>query len=173
MNSNQIRKLSFTAMCAALCALTTMLIKIPSPIGGYLHLGEAFVLLSGFLLGPFYGAAAAGIGSAFADILSGYIVYAPATFVIKAAVAFFSAKLLRACWSTKKSYTPFIISCAVGVSIMTGGYLFFSAIFLHLGAGALLEVPGNLVQGIIGSIISIWIYAAVQKTPFKHQINLD
>ena len=74
-------------MLAALCCVATMIIKIPSPLKGYLNLGDCVVLLSGWLLGPAYGFAAAGIGSALADIFSGYVIYAPATFIIKGLMA--------------------------------------------------------------------------------------
>ena len=85
-------------MLAALCCVATMIIKIPSPLKGYLNLGDCVVLLSGWLLGPAYGFAAAGIGSALADVFSGYVVYAPATFIIKgimALIAFYGFKLLH------------------------------------------------------------------------------
>ena len=75
------------AMLAALCCLATLVLQIPSPIGGYLNLGDGFVLASAFLLGPWYGALAAGIGSALADLLGGYVQYVPGTFVIKALMA--------------------------------------------------------------------------------------
>lgn len=57
------------------------------------------VLLCGWLLGPIYGTIAAGLGPALADIFSGYVVYAPATFVIKALmalVAYLSGNCFRA-----------------------------------------------------------------------------
>ena len=43
---------------AALVYVATSIIQIPSPVNGYVNLGDCFVLLSGWLLGPWYGAAA-------------------------------------------------------------------------------------------------------------------
>ena len=41
-----------------------MSIRIPTPgTGGYIHPGDAIVILSGVILGPAYGFLAAGIGS--------------------------------------------------------------------------------------------------------------
>ena len=74
-------------MFAALACVATMVIKIPSPLGGYINLGDCIVLLAGWMLSPIYGLLAAGLGSALADILSGYVAYAPMTFVIKALMA--------------------------------------------------------------------------------------
>lgn len=45
---------------------------------GYVNLGDCAVLMSAWVLGPLYGGAAAGIGSALADLLSGYAHYVPA-----------------------------------------------------------------------------------------------
>ena len=98
MDNNKTRKIVLAAMFAALCCVATMIIKIPSPLKGYLNLGDCIVLLSGFMLSPVYGFLAAGFGSALADIFSGYIVYAPATFIIKgvmALVAYYGFKLNR------------------------------------------------------------------------------
>ena len=82
------KKLVMAALLAALTCVTTMIITVPSPLKGYLNLGDSVVLLSGWLLSPAYGFLAAGLGSAMADIFSGYVIYAPATFVIKGLMAF-------------------------------------------------------------------------------------
>ena len=67
-----------SAMFAALILVATFIIKIPTPgTGGYIHPGDAFVILSGVILGPLYGGAAAAIGSALADILGGYFISSP------------------------------------------------------------------------------------------------
>ena len=63
MENQKVRKLVLSALMAALVYVATSIIQIPSPVNGYVNLGDCFVLLSGWLLGPWYGAAAAGIGS--------------------------------------------------------------------------------------------------------------
>ncbi len=81
------QKIVMAAMLAALVCVATMIVKIPSPLKGYLNLGDCVVLLSGWILSPVYGFLAAGIGSALADLFSGYVTYAPATFLIKGIMA--------------------------------------------------------------------------------------
>ena len=51
MKDNTIKKLVFAALFAALSCAATMVIRIPTPIGGYIHAGDAVVLLSAFLRG--------------------------------------------------------------------------------------------------------------------------
>ena len=72
MNSN-LKKIVMTALFAALACVATMSIRIPTPgTGGYIHPGDAVVILAGIILGPAYGLLAGGVGSAMADLLGGY-----------------------------------------------------------------------------------------------------
>lgn len=87
MTNQNIKKLVTAALLAAMTCVATMIIKIPTPTFGYIHPGDGFVLLCGVVLGPLPGALAAGIGSMFSDIFSGYVTWAPATFIIKALTA--------------------------------------------------------------------------------------
>lgn len=74
--TSQTSKLTLTAMFAAITCIATMLIKIPTPATqGYIHFGDAFVILAGVFPGGAYGLLAAGIGSALADIFSGYVAF--------------------------------------------------------------------------------------------------
>ena len=84
---SKIKKLVIASMFAALCCVSTLVVQIPTPTQGYLHLGDAVVLLCGWVLGPVWGGLAAGIGSMMADVFGGFILYAPATFLIKGGVA--------------------------------------------------------------------------------------
>ena len=89
-----IRMLVLSAMFAALCCVTTMLVQFPT-VAGYTNIGEGMCLLAGLVLGPWYGFFAAGIGSGLADLLAGYAHYVPGTFIIKGIVALVAALLLH------------------------------------------------------------------------------
>ena len=51
-DGKNIRKLVLAALLAALTAVATMIIRIPTPTQGYIHLGDGMVLICGILLGP-------------------------------------------------------------------------------------------------------------------------
>ena len=87
MKRNVLNKTVWAGLFIALTVVATMVIQVPSPTGGYVNAGDVLVILGGFVLGPLWGAVAAGAGSALADIFAGYIIYAPATFVIKGLMA--------------------------------------------------------------------------------------
>ena len=148
------RKLVMAALMAALACVATMIIKIPSPLKGYINLGDCIVLVAGWQLSPAWGFLAAGLGSALADILSGYVVYGPATFLIKglmALVAFYVFKLLH---NKCGNLVSRIISGIGAEIVMIVGYFIFAG-FLYGFGPAVVNIPANAVQGIAGIQIGI------------------
>ena len=135
MKHQKLYHLVLAALFAALTYVATNIIHVPIPAtDGYINLGDCVVLLGAFLLGPVYGAAAGGIGSALADILSGYAVFAPGTFVIKALIAVIAAAILKALGSKTKA-APIVASIA-GEAWMVLGYFLYESIFLGYGLAA-------------------------------------
>jgi uncharacterized membrane protein len=149
---NTTRKIVIAALLAAITCVATMIIKIPSPLKGYLNLGDCIVLLSGWVLPPVYGFLAAGLGSALADLFSGYIIYAPATFVIKglmALIAFYGFKILNKKLGTLASG---IVSGIVSEIFMILGYFAFEGVLYGFVPSAV-NIPANAVQGIAGVVL--------------------
>ena len=68
MKFSTTQRLVFTALFTALITISTMFIRIPLPLG-YVNLGDAFIFLAVFLLGPVYGTFAGALGSGLADLL--------------------------------------------------------------------------------------------------------
>ena len=151
MKSNVV-KLIKAAVFAALACVCTMIIAIPLGGGGYANLGDTIVIAAGFFGGGVFGALAAAIGSAMADVLSGYAIYAPATFVIKGLMAL-AVSLI--CKSVKKEgFAWQIIPAAVLAEVlMVAGYFIFEIFVYDIGV-ALADIPGNAVQGVCGMVFS-------------------
>lgn len=149
-------------MFAALVCVATMIIKLPSPLGGYINVGDCIVLLCGWTLGPMYAFLAAGIGSALADIFSGYILYAPATFVIKGLMALLAWLVF---YSLSKRISAFMARLLGGISaevLMISGYLFFES-FIYGFMPSMVNVPANAVQGVAGIIIGMLLITLFDK----------
>ena len=157
------QKIVTASMLAALCCVATMIIKIPSPLKGYINLGDCIVLLSGWLLSPAYGFAAAGFGSALADVFSGYIVYAPATFVIKGVMAIIAHFCFKG-MHNKIGNTPSKIIGGILAEIeMVLGYFVFEG-FLYGFLPSAVNIPANGVQGIAGVIIGLILVKIFEKS---------
>ena len=161
--NTKTKKIVIAALMAALACVATMIIKIPSPLKGYLNLGDCIVLTAGWLLSPTYGFLAAGLGSALADVFSGYVTYAPATFIIKglmALIAFYGFKLL----DKKIGNLPSrIISGIVAEIVMILGYFVFEG-FLYGFIPSAVNIPANGVQGIAGLIIGVILIKVFEKS---------
>lgn len=180
MKDMTIKKIVTAALLAAMTCVATMIIKIPTPTMGYIHPGDGFVLLSGVILGPLPGALAAGIGSMFSDVFSGYASWAPATFIIKALTAGIAGLLfhhLQHIGSSKqRQFIAILIGGIVGEAIMVFGYFLYEAGLSAFGSGSLNEasiaagiassatgIPFNIVQGVVGIILAILLLPVLSK----------
>ena len=171
MKIEKTRKVIFSALLTAIICVATFVVQIPIPAtGGYVNLCDCFVIISGYLLGGFYGSLAAGLGSALADVLAGYVQYAPATFVIKAIMALTAYCIFKALcksFGEKLTVVSRIISALTAEVIMVAGYFAYEAVILHYGLSAAASIIPNLMQGAVAIVASVIISAAISKTKFK------
>ena len=159
MSDKKVQKLVVSALMAALTYVATMVVRIPSPMNGYVNLGDCFVLLSGWLLGPWYGAAAAGIGSMLVDLLGGYMSFVPGTLIIKFLDAMAAALIVKALG--RKTYS-YVVGGLAGEAIMVAGYFVYEALALQLGMGAAAGVLANVGQGAVGLVIALVLMALLK-----------
>ena len=152
-----------TALFTALVCVATVLIRIPSPLGGYINFGDCFLFMGAWLLPPLCGAAAGALGSAVADLLSGWAIYAPATLIIKSVMSLTAYALYKK--APKACSKPFgAVSAEI---IMVAGYYIFEAIFVYGAEASLANVPYNAIQGVLGIIGGIIISVAAEKALSK------
>lgn len=170
--NNNLKKLILAALFAALSCVATMSIRIPTPgTGGYIHPGDAIVILSGVILGPVWGFLAGGIGSALSDLIGGYFVYVPITFMIKGLVALASGLLYQKVGKTQKSrYAAVVLGGVADIILVAGGY-FVCEYFIY-GAGAAASIPANIIQGIGGLVISCILYPILISIPNVRQMTV-
>ena len=155
---------------ASFACVATMIIRIPTPMQGYIHLGDAIVLLCGWILGPVYGALSAAIGSALADMLSGYMIYAPATFVIKGLSALVGWLIYIPMSKKKKSLARLIISALAAELIMVSLYYIFEG-FMYGFVVSLVNIPANLIQGAGGVVFGTVLMKALWERVFDNGNN--
>lgn len=160
---NATQKIVIAALLAALTCITTTIIKIPSPLHGYLNLGDCVVLLTGWMLSPIYGFAAAGLGSALADLFSGYVIYAPATFVIKCLMSLIAFQGIKLLHSKVGSLPAHIITGIVAETVMVLGYYVFEGFLYGFGPSAV-NIPANSMQGVAGLVLGCILVKVFEKS---------
>ena len=148
MPGRKMERLTRGGLLLALTAILTAFVRVPLPVG-YAHLGDGAVILSGLALGPF-GAACAAVGTALADILSGFPIYIPFSLAVKGFMAWAAGRWLRGeeRMSRRNLWILALILLCVPV-----GYFPADALYYGLDA-AVLALPGNVGQAAVGYIVS-------------------
>lgn len=171
MKLEKLIKLITAALFTAIICVATYIVQIPMPAtGGYVNLGDCFVLTAGIFLGLGYGALAAGLGSALADVIAGYMQYAPATFVIKAfmaVVVYFGYRALKKALNGKLLAVAKLLAAVAAEAIMVIGYFGYEAVILKYGIGAAASIPGNIIQGAVGAVAAIALVTALEAASKK------
>lgn len=167
MKNMSTKQLVLTGLFAALVFVGTFSIQLPLPTSaGYIHLGDTFIYIAGAFLGPVFGGLAGGIGSMLADLMLGYAIYAPATFVIKALngviVGLAMQHAIKAQDSFLKKMIVFTFGSALAGATMVGGYYLYET-FMFPDA-ALANIAFNLTQA-IGSMVVASVLYVIFKNP--------
>ncbi len=160
------RTLVFGALGIALVALATMSVQIPVPqTRGYINLGDTLIVVFALLFGAQIGVLAGGVGSALADLLSGYAHWAPFTLVIKGVEGF----IIGLFASGEKRYSwKLFVTLLAGLEMVAGYFLV--EVFLYGLGGALAELPGNFIQAgsavVVGPLVAFALQR-LEKTLFR------
>lgn len=155
--NNKTLRIVYLAVLAALIAVFTMFIKVPTMIG-YANLGDAVILFGALMFGP-VAAISAAVGSAMADLLSGYAVYAIVTFFIKGAMGYVAGMMLKRLGEDAMKRVLAFLAAEV---IMVVGYFVFECFYYGFAASLGSVVP-NILQGVAGIVVAM-VLAPVKKT---------
>lgn len=160
---NSTRFLCMTAIMTALICVATMVIQIPIPLG-YAHLGNAFIMFAVVFVGRRSGIWAAGIGSALADLLTGFAYWAVPTFVIKCVISLIIGHIA---YDKDETCTVFSVRTAVGCALsmvwMVFGYTVSGAVLYGSFASGLASTPGLAAEGVLNFVVFYGIAALFER----------
>ena len=157
--------ISMIGIFTALNFAITYWLQIPIPAtGGYINIGDVAVMFTALLFGPIIGGIAGGLGPMLADIFSPYIIYAPATLIIKSIEGFLIGLISNPKDCERRVSFRDIIAVLVGGFLIPLGYFVYEAFILNLGILiAFVEVPGNFFQFGFAAVVSILLILASRK----------
>ncbi len=170
-------------LLAGATAALTVVVRVPIPgTGGYLNFGDIAVVFCGLFLGKKFGALAGGLGSALADVIGGFFIFAPITLVAKGLEGLIAGFISEKRFASRPIDTVFSGTeekkspKQVRIDLVTIALLFFagltmvavyfvSELFLPgVGLGAAVsEVPFNIIQAVSGSVGGYFVFIAVIK----------
>ncbi len=145
------KMIAYVSLLTASIALATAWLKFPV-LFGYVHLGDGLIFVAAMILGP-YSALPAAIGSAMADLFTGYTIYAPVTFLIKGVMGLTAGFVSQKFREIKHAYLVLTIVYILCELWMVLGYLAYDWILYEEAAFGM--IPFNLLQGLFGVIIGL------------------
>lgn len=155
-------KTSIMVMSALFMAITcvcTMFIKIPTA-AGYVHLGTMVVFLGVYVLGLKYGVLAGAVGTALADLLSGYAIWAPGSLAVVLLATLVYAALINRSYKKNEGIGR-VPDAGEIAGIIFAALIFVLGYFMYGGSlvydswpAALLVVIPNLIQVLVGIFLA-------------------
>lgn len=172
MVNNRTLKAVYSALFTALIFVGTQFIRIPLPFG-YFNMGDCFIILSAVIIGGKCSMIASALGAVLADVLSGYIVYAPATVIIKPLMAAVMIAVLKL--SKNEGQRIGTVLMTVGAVacelVMVCGYFVYDTVIYNFG-GAIASLSGNILQGFAAVVVSVALVASFEHSGLLKRIKL-
>jgi uncharacterized membrane protein len=161
-NTISVTEIAITGVCIALTFIATGFINIRLPIaanGGLVHLGNVPLFLAAIIYGKRTGALAGSFGMALFDLMGGWVLWAPFTFVIVGLMGYAVG------WITEKhhGFQWNILAIAVACIIKIVGYYIAEGIIYGNWIAPALSIPGNLVQIGVAAVLVLPIAEVVRR----------
>ena len=165
--------LTFVGVMAAMVYVVT-LFRFPL-LGSKVHFANAVCLLAGMLLGPWWGGAAAGLGSALYDALAGGydLINVLITFVSKFAMALVCGILMRNAGKAVREEHPVrtVVAAVGGALTYVALYMLKTFIYQRFVYGYPMDAVGaTMVAKLIPSLINAAV-AVVAAPVFYHALR--
>lgn len=163
---NKVKKIAVTGVFAAMIFALTFFVKVPVA-SGYVHFGDALIYLcAGFIGGP-WALLAGAVGGLLADLIGGYVMYAPATAIIKALIA---VPFVLAYKDKEKLLSPITALMTIPSGMITVGGYFIADLIIDK-AYAVVDIPGNVIQVAGSAVVFIVIALALDAAKVKKRIK--
>ncbi len=152
------RLIALMAIMSALVLALTVGVRVQTPIGGYIHLGDIAIYFAALAFGPVVGAVAGGVGTALADAI-GFPLFIVASLVVHGLQGYVAGRI-----GYGKTHWSFLaMAVFIGGVILVIGYFIAEVVFLgYAPAVALQEVIPNIVQASSGAVGAL-VYLAVRR----------
>ena len=155
-------KVAMVAVLTAVVVVFTLVVRIPTA-KGYLNLCDVAISFIAFTFGPWSAFIAAGLGTAPADLISGYAQWAPISFVVHGVEGLLIALIVRQKGNEAVSIFRKLLAGLVCIATVSLGYFVLSALFISTASVAAAEIPGNIAQSGVGFVLGLGVSSAVKK----------
>ncbi|MBT2642279.1 ECF transporter S component [Bacillus sp. ISL-41] len=162
--TTKTKVLVINALFIALTVVATMFINIRLPImgnGGLIHMGNIPLFIAAFVYGRKTGAIAGAFGMGLFDIISGWALWAPFTFVIVGAMGYVAGLMAEKMPGKKVFVYSLAVAAALVIKIV--GYYFTEVVLYGNWIQPFGSIPGNVMQVVIAGLIVIPLAGRMKK----------
>ncbi|MFG6497562.1 ECF transporter S component [Fictibacillus sp. UD] len=164
IESTKTKTLVINALFVALTLVATMFINIKLPIagnGGLIHLGNIPLFIAAFVFGRRTGAIAGAFGMGLFDLLSGWTIWAPFTFIIVGAMGYVAGLISEKV--PGKRVIVYSMAVVVAMLIKVVGYYFAEVVLYSNWIQPFGSIPGNVLQVGFAGLIVVPLVARIKK----------
>ncbi|MFB5196293.1 ECF transporter S component [Neobacillus sp. KR4-4] len=166
--TSKTKVIVINALFIALTLLATMFINIKLPImgnGGLIHLGNVPLFIAALVYGKKTGAIAGAFGMGFFDLISGWAIWSPFTFIIVGAMGFVVGLISEKVPGNKMFVHTLAIATALIIKVV--GYYFAEVILYSNWIQPFGSIPGNIMQVVIAGIIVVPLAERLKSRAFR------
>ena len=156
------KQLVYAALGIALVFVCTVFLNLRLPIaanGGLVHLGNVPLFVIAIFYGRRFGALAGGIGMALFDLVGGWFIWAPFTFIIVGLIGYTVGTICE----KRDTMTAYILAMVVACIIKVLGYYGAEGLLYGNWISPAASIPGNIVQIGIAAVIALPIVVKLRK----------
>lgn len=164
--SSKALMLAIDGIFIALIYIATAFINVKLPFmsnGGLIHLGNVPLFIAAILFGKRTGAIAGAIGMSLFDLLSGWTLWAPFTFVVVGLMGYTIGLITEKRKTLNWNILAIITACIIKII----GYYIAEGIIYGNWIAPVTSIPGNIVQIGLAAIITLPIIPLMRKNLLK------
>jgi len=161
------RDLVICSLLTAMVFIATRFMNIRLPVsvnGGLIHLGNTILFMSAIVFGKNKGAIAGAFGMGLFDILSGWMLWAPFTFIIRGVMGYITGHVAYLNNKNGNSLVYNIMGILAASIFMIVGYYITEVILYGNIMAPITSIPGNIIQLAVGAVVAIPLSAALKRT---------
>ncbi|MGE8207294.1 ECF transporter S component [Heyndrickxia sp. NPDC080065] len=162
--TTKTKAIVINALFIALTLVATMFINIRLPImgnGGLIHLGNVPLFIAALVYGKKTGAVVGAFGMGLFDLLSGWAIWAPFTFIIVGAMGFVVGLISEKVPGNRILVNTLAVAFALIIKVV--GYYFAEVILYGNWIQPFGSIPGNIMQVVLAGIIVVPLAARIKK----------
>ncbi|OOE08280.1 ECF transporter S component [Fictibacillus arsenicus] len=162
--TNKTQALVINALFVALTLVATMFINLKLPIagnGGLIHLGNVPLFIAAFVFGRRTGAIAGAFGMGMFDLISGWTIWAPFTFIIVGAMGYVAGLIGEKVPGKRAIVYSIAVIAALLIKIV--GYYFAEVVLYGNWIAPFGSIPGNVLQVVFAGLVVVPLVARIKK----------